>query len=171
MKIDQTYVAWLAGFFDGEGSIALVISTRTGTSGRTNLNIYPCITLTQHIRHRHVLDEVATKLGYGKVYVRAKTVAHYQPTNRADMRSFIELLLPYLRVKQRQAVVILQAIDKLEAAAVGIAKSRGERAVDKTLAHEMVDIAVALNPRTNGTRINGRSDKELRTIVNHVYET
>lgn len=95
-------LAYIAGLFDGEGSI----------TGSTVKGMYrSSFTITN--TNREVLDWVADTLKYGKVYV-----SHDYPPNKVvyyilfyakESRVVLPLLLPYLKIKKRQVELLIQS--------------------------------------------------------------
>lgn len=94
------FICWLAGFFDGEGCI-------TGQKG--------CVTKVQLAQSgdigRQVLTEVQRTLGIGKLNVDCKN--HLKPAwrlciyRKEDVAWFLNMLLPFLKVKRKRALEAL----------------------------------------------------------------
>lgn len=166
------YLAWLAGFADGEASFTLSVQKRRTSSGRWSLNIYPTISIHQHAGRRFVLDEIVERVGFGAVYLRrGGTMAHYQPTSRDDARRFVALLLPHLRVKKPQAELILRSLDLLDLRTkAGVDHFHGERVLDRDVAMQLVEIAATINMSPiGGKRMGGRTRKQMLGLVTKVY--
>lgn len=174
--MDENYLAWLAGFVDGEGSVCLSVVVRTGSSGRRNMNFFPVVSVHQHAQHREVLDEVVERFGFGKVYLRNKRkMAHYQPTNQEDAVRFLSALQPYLKVKNRQAGLLLEALAILKSRTrAGVKMTLGERSMNLPSAMRLVEIAASLNPKLSGSSkryTEGKSLKSLERVAKAIYET
>ena len=91
-KILNSEAAWLAGLFEGEGSVGIY-------KGAFRLSI------GQHARSRDVLDRVKEITGIGTVYgpYRKETtpVVFYQITSKKDVIKFIKLIYPWLLERRR----------------------------------------------------------------------
>jgi len=102
--------AYVAGFFDGEGSVGLSIAYTKPFSPEYRLRAE----LSQRIEYRDVLDDVQREFG-GRVKVRFQSrkserwsdVALWSLIRRSEVETFLTALLPYLRVKRERAEVAL----------------------------------------------------------------
>lgn len=104
MKV--TELAYIAGLFDGEGSIH--VARLHGTSGKSYYRIVAQVDMTDDRAIRLI-----EKMGYGSIYVGKP-----KPPNRAgcfhwvtvnkQAAEFLLKILPYLRIKKEQAYVALQ---------------------------------------------------------------
>jgi len=138
------------------------------------MTFFPVVSVHQHVVHRDVLDEIVTRFGYGKVYLRNnRKMAHYQPTTQKDSREFLMALQPYLRIKQRQAALMLEALIILKSRSkVGVKTFLGERAMNLPSALRLVEIAVGLNPKLSGSSkryTEGKSLKSLKKTATEIY--
>ena len=100
-------MAYIAGFFDGEGSASFVWSK--AKNGKRYGKLFAKIAQND----RRILDWVRRVLGYGAVYAdkpryKSKTVTHHFVVQSEKARLFLDLVLPYLRVKHRQAIKVLR---------------------------------------------------------------
>lgn len=104
LAIDPAEAAWLAGFFDGEGSISI-----SKNEPRTSLRRTPAFNLAAVMGNT---DETAVRaycfIFGGHVTVRpGKTPAHrklwYWHTSHWKALRFLNTIRPYLRVKHQQA--------------------------------------------------------------------
>jgi hypothetical protein len=91
----ETLVAYIAGLFDGEGSIGIY---PCGPSGYNRRGYHLFVTLTQ--KDRRILDALKTTFG-GSVQ-RANTCHHWR-LYANDAAEFLRLLRPYLILKREQA--------------------------------------------------------------------
>lgn len=91
-----TNVAYMAGFFDGEGYIGITRSTRHTHQ------------MTLHIsqKDRSILDEIQSSLGETGYFVRQTNCWALRYSSRKAVR-VLQTLLPYLRGKKHQAVLAL----------------------------------------------------------------
>lgn len=105
--ISETNKAWLAGFVDGEGYVGIVRNRKKNGS----LIYHPWIDVTS--TNEKVILEVLSIVGVGKRALQRPTVVnkaayHFKLTKHNDLVLFIESVKPYLRIKNRQADLIIQ---------------------------------------------------------------
>jgi len=106
------FSAYIAGLVDGEGS--LMMYTRMDSNGKyIQSNFELSITNT----HKRVLEEIHAFYGAGKVSLRSKaTPTHqavyaYRITKKSAIRTIVNDILPFLRIKLPQAVLMLECLD------------------------------------------------------------
>lgn len=88
--VTERDIAYIAGFFDGEGCITTVPRT-----GQIRLNV------TQN--DPTILYWIKATLGYGQVRIRKDKCAMWTVTNKADCARFLDTVGPYLKGKSQQA--------------------------------------------------------------------
>lgn len=94
---------WLAGFYEGEGSIGF--HTRDG--GGSSLRI------AQHVRDKELLDKCVTITQMGKVYIsKTKPVAVWTVTGVANIYKLAKQLYPHLG--SRRQGQLIRAIGEIE---------------------------------------------------------
>lgn len=104
--------AYIAGFFDGEGSIGIYV--RRGSEGR--LLLLPSVSATQSEPHHQVLLDIRRIYGGG---LYPKINYDQQSSQRWDwrlssadkVRAFLTDILPYLRIKYDRAQLMLETLD------------------------------------------------------------
>lgn len=94
---------YLAGFFDGEGTIFI---SQQGPKG-ASFNLRAAIAQKQTGQVR-VLEEIRNFLGYGKIDYNKSEKLSQLYFNVEDTISFLKKILPYLVVKNSQARLGLQ---------------------------------------------------------------
>jgi hypothetical protein len=110
--MERHEVAYIAGFFDGEGSISLCWP-KAG-NGKRYLKLRVRIGQNQ----REVLDWVCSTVGAGSVLTEKKTygtatkVMHRFVVTDVRAEEFLMTLLPYLRVKRAAAEDALEHVRK-----------------------------------------------------------
>lgn len=107
--VSDTEAAYIAGFFDGEGSVQYqyVRATKNGKRyGRLRVTIAQC--------DREVLDWIRSLVGSGTVYAnkrlyerQKRIVHHYYLTNRGARR-LLHAMLPFLHVKRAAVEAALE---------------------------------------------------------------
>lgn len=113
IKDDKIFLAWLAGFTDGEGTFSLQYVPKSGLIlmfilGNTAIE---------------TVNEIHKKLGLGKVYFvvprkpKHKPFARYQINRQEELKIFLNVIIPYLRVKKPEAIRMLNLIEKWQLSA------------------------------------------------------
>jgi LAGLIDADG DNA endonuclease family protein len=108
------YEAYVAGFFDGEGSISIVRQRAGHYSDYHKI----MVAIGQRARYRRILDEIAEKFG-GSVTLRKQTLkeserwatqAIWSLQKWADIERFLEAIQPYAVVKAEQIAIALEFV-------------------------------------------------------------
>jgi len=107
-------ICYLAGLFDGDGSIILNVTDK----GWRGWEFTHSISFTN--THLATVDFVAEKLGFRSRRVRqrlkrGKPVGEAVTGKRAQIRLVLKTLLPYLRIKRALALKMLEFLDALDA--------------------------------------------------------
>lgn len=113
--LPEVTLAYIAGFLDGEGTISI----RRGARGRTlaGLEMYDCIVIIAQ-KKREVLDWIREVTGVGHISAKHQknnsfavdgdiTVFNWTCGAKAAYE-FTVAILPYLRIKRRQAEVMIE---------------------------------------------------------------
>lgn len=122
----KEFIIYLAGFFDGEGSISI----RRRLDREKSLDIR--IGITQSFpRGRLLLKEIQYSLGVGHVYHKEKTKRgwHFVVTKIDDCRELLLLIVPFLKIKRSEALTAIEIINKWKKS--GIIPPKNWRSVDK----------------------------------------
>lgn len=106
---EQLYHAWLAGFFDGEGSVGLTSINRDDTKWRV-----PRITLCQK-NELQLMEDIKTRYGGNlHLHTTGKNVIQWQLGGAKNVIKFLTDVLPYLKLqRKRNRAIIVLAISKL----------------------------------------------------------
>lgn len=103
-------LAYIAGFFDGEGS-ATIRMVKAGNGKR-----YPRVEARLSQNDRAVLDWVVDLFGFGKVYAkvdpRTPNVNHSYQAFHKSGRLFLTAIEPYLKVKKVHVGQILDEVGR-----------------------------------------------------------
>ncbi len=115
----REWCAYVAGFFDGEGTI--MITRREASRSGFNVNHQVWIGVAQRVDHRDVLDDIRETfngavrvLNRNKVNPRWSDIAQWELIARPLQRQFLTTLRPFLRVKSVQADLALEFLDTVE---------------------------------------------------------
>lgn len=112
-NIHLTDLIYIAGFLDGDGSIMAQLVPRADY--KLGFQIRLTVQFTQHVSRVFFLDQLQSLVGAG--YVRRQkiggSVADYVITDTKAVHAFLKLLQPYLRLKQKQANLVMTIIEQL----------------------------------------------------------
>ena len=103
-------LAYIAGFLDGDGSIMLQL--RKNLSGNI-IRIKTVVCLYQDRRHKKDLEWMQKLLG-GYVYTRNDHISELRIEGFAKVLRVLKLLKPFLRLKKRQASLLIKLIPQLQ---------------------------------------------------------
>lgn len=109
-EMSEAEAAWLAGFFDGEGTLVKYLTT----NGKTDKK-YVGYALMVWNTNMPALEKCLVITGTGaikrKCEERPRPIWSWKTGRRADIKSLIEQMLPYLVVKREKALEILGELD------------------------------------------------------------
>jgi hypothetical protein len=109
--LEQSTQAYLAGLFDGEGSITLHF-TKHSTNSYSPQVQFVIMNIDQEL-----LETVKKDFGFGKVYsimprdINRKVIHSYRITSFKDTLTAIDLILPFSRLKKKELTVAKNAIE------------------------------------------------------------
>jgi intein-encoded DNA endonuclease-like protein len=107
MKLSSTQKAYLAGFLDGDGSI--YVRAKPNQTYRFGYQIAPYIVFYQSSKSG-LFKKVYSLIGFGHARMRADGVTEYIISKRNNIIEFINLIYPFLILKQKQAKLLLQIL-------------------------------------------------------------
>ena len=130
LDIEKGYIA---GLLDGEGCIAILKNNNTYTQ-RVNISN----------TNKETLDWIQNRLGFGNVKPKQQTGNRRQgydwcTGDHEEIRQLIELVLPILRIKKKQALLILEFIS-LGYAAGGVGMTPRIQAHRSLIYDEMAEL-------------------------------
>lgn len=122
-QVTSIELAWLAGFVDGEGHIAIM---RIPKKNRQGFTFAPIIRIANtNAQAISKIVEIYDKLGASShiVSIESKTNNHkdkyyLQTQNMASCKIILDALLPHLFVKSAQAKIVLRFVNRRKALAV-----------------------------------------------------
>lgn len=109
-KIDSHKLAYIAGFLDGDGSIMLQLRKKESKL----IRVKTVICLYQDIKYRKDIEWMQQVLGCGYVYNRNDHICELRIEGFEKVFETLILLKPYLRLKVKQAELLLALIPKLQ---------------------------------------------------------
>ncbi len=110
---DSVY-AYIAGFLDGDGSIMLQIKPREDV--RFGFRITSTICFYQDSSQEDELLWIRDQLGVGYVYKRNDGISELRVNGHQRVAETLRRLKPYIHFKRNQVDMMLEALEKLEAA-------------------------------------------------------
>lgn len=109
---NESNLSYIAGFFDGEGCIST--GRHRPTSQRETGQSYIRVKVSVSQRFPQILLYIRDYFGFGEVYeVKDGTQWRYSCSSSQQTMSFLQALLPYLKVKRRQAELGIQLADNI----------------------------------------------------------
>lgn len=103
-------LAYIAGFLDGDGSIMLQL--RKNTEGKI-IRIKTVICIYQDNSHKKDIEWMQKILG-GYVYTRNDNICELRIEGFTKTLKILMLLKPFLRIKKKQASLLIKLIPKLQ---------------------------------------------------------
>ena len=101
--------AYIAGFLDGDGCIMAQLVRRKdyiyGYQVRTSIVFY------QKKTHQEILTWLKTKLNYGYIRDRNDGITEYTIVGLEEVKTVLELLLPFLYLKKELAKKVIRLIE------------------------------------------------------------
>ena len=112
MDEKATVLAYIAGFLDGDGSIMLQIKPRPDC--KFGYRITSKVVLYQKSEREGPLLWMREQFNIGYVSRRRDGISEYRVEGHAAVQRVLRALEPYLRFKQQQAQIMLEAIELLQ---------------------------------------------------------
>ena len=110
MKLSKEQSAYIAGFLDGDGSI--YVRLKPNSSYRFYFQIAPAIVFYQSQKEMSHLEWLQKMIGRGYLRKRKDGIVEYILGDTESMKELIKNILPYLKLKQRQAKLMLEILRK-----------------------------------------------------------
>ena len=111
-KVNQLELAYISGFLDGDGSIMLQLHRQT--KGRDTYRIKTVICFYQDVRYRSEIEWIREVLECGYVYNRNDHICELRIEGFQRVFEVLQKLKPYLRLKRKQANLLIELIPKLQ---------------------------------------------------------
>jgi len=111
-RINKTELAYLAGFVDGDGCINAQIVRKPDY--RLKFQIRVTLSFYQKTTRYWFLIQLKKQLKYGSLRQKSDGTSEYVIVGKESVKHIVSILKPYLRIKRRHAVLILQIIKQLE---------------------------------------------------------
>lgn len=111
LKLSSIQKAYLAGFLDADGSI--YVQAKKNPTYKFGYQIAPYIVFYQSSKSDLFKNVYSLILG-GHIRVRKDGVTEYILSKKNEIVDFIHIVLPYLLLKQAQAMLLLQILKQKE---------------------------------------------------------
>jgi hypothetical protein len=105
----KTFQAYLAGFLDADGSI--YVRLKPNSTYKYDFQIAPSVVFFQKDTEKEFMNKLQQKVKLGYLRFRKDGIIEYTIGDRSSIRKIIELTLPYLRLKKKQAQIMLKILD------------------------------------------------------------
>jgi hypothetical protein len=107
--ISRDDLIYLAGLIDGDGSLIAQIVERRDYQFQFQIRL--TVQITQRKKRKHFLQEVQQIIGAGTIRDRGD-ISDYVLTEARLVYSFLKQLSPFLRMKQKQANLIIRILEQ-----------------------------------------------------------
>jgi len=104
--------AYIAGFLDGDGSIMLQLHRQD--RGKEIFRVKTVICFYQDSRYHEFIQWIQQQFQCGYVYIRNDHISELRIEGFQRVFEVLEKLYPYLRLKKRQAELLLALIPQLQ---------------------------------------------------------
>jgi len=112
IKIQDTDIAYIAGFLDGDGSVIVQVKSRRDTPRGWRLMFTICF--YQDTRHEKPLFWIQKKLGIGYIARRNDGMTELRINGYKQIKRILELFYPYLKFKEKQVKYILEILNLVD---------------------------------------------------------
>ena len=110
--MDETILAYIAGFLDGDGSIFFQIVPRKDY--KQKFQIRSSIAFYQKKEYAQILEWLKEIFGVGYIRHRKTGISDYTIVESKEVKKILLLLQPYVRLKKKQVELGLKILEKLE---------------------------------------------------------
>ena len=110
-KLQENELAYIAGFIDGDGCINAQIIRRVDY--KLKFQIRFSVTVIQKTSRHWVVLWFQKKLGCGQIRKKNDGISEYSLVGKNDVQNFLQLIKPFLKVKRRQAQLILEICQQI----------------------------------------------------------
>ena len=109
MVRSKTFLSYLAGFLDGDGSI--YVRLKPNSTYKYDFQVAPSVVFFQSLSEKSKLQILKKRLGFGYLRERKDGIVEYTVGDRKSIRSLMKMLNPYLLFKKKQAKLIIEILD------------------------------------------------------------
>lgn len=116
--IPREDVSYIAGFFDGDGSVRLQLQPRN--SSKLGFRVRTIISFAQKTGHDESLKWIKRKLGIGYIYNRNDSMTELKIEGFESVERILTILKPFVHFKKRQVNLVLKALKLIKEKDFGI---------------------------------------------------
>ena len=109
MELSEEEKAYIAGFLDGDGSI--YVRLKPNSTYRYKFQVSPAIAFYQSRKENSHLQWLQRTISRGHVRERNDGIIEYTISDIESLKELIKNLLPYLKLKRRQAKLMLEILE------------------------------------------------------------
>lgn len=110
--MNKLVAAYIAGFFDGDGSVRLQLQPRQNSKLR--FRVRTIISFAQKTGHDESLKWIEDKLGIGYIYNRNDLMTELKIEGFESVGNILTILKPFVHFKKRQVDLVLKALKILK---------------------------------------------------------
>jgi intein-encoded DNA endonuclease-like protein len=108
--MNKINAAYCAGFLDGDGSI--YVQMKQNTTYRFGFQISPQIVFFQSQKERLFMEKLWRLINKGYIRERKDGIIELIIGDEKSIRNFLKAVLPYLKVKRKQAKLMLKILNQ-----------------------------------------------------------
>ena len=109
MKLSKEEIAYISGFLDGDGSIH--VRLKPNSTYRYHFQVSPAVVFYQSEKESSYLQWLQKKINRGYLRKRNDGMMELVIGDVKSLRELIKSLLPYLKLKQQQARLMLEILE------------------------------------------------------------
>ncbi|HBL51693.1 MAG: hypothetical protein A3D24_03135 [Candidatus Blackburnbacteria bacterium RIFCSPHIGHO2_02_FULL_39_13] len=106
--VNKFVAAYIAGFFDGDGSVRLQLQPRK--NAKQGFRVRAIISFAQKTGHHQELGWIRKRLEIGYIYTRNDGITELKIEGFKQVENILSQMLPYIRFKKKQAKLVLKAL-------------------------------------------------------------
>ena len=110
--MDKLVASYIAGFFDGDGSVRLQLQPRQNS--KLGFRIRTIISFAQKTEHDDSLFWIKEKLGIGYIYNRNDSMTELKIEGYESVKRVLTELKPFVHFKEKQVSLMLKALKILK---------------------------------------------------------
>jgi hypothetical protein len=110
--IPREDISYIAGFFDGDGSVRLQLQPRT--SSKLGFRVRTIISFAQKTGHDESLKWIKRKLGIGYIYNRNDLMTELKIEGFESVERILTILKPFVHFKKKQVNLVLRALELIK---------------------------------------------------------